>query len=116
MPRKAKNEPQTGATESASMSAVANGEPKPEPQELPEMKGPGVERKTIPEIEKQADVVSDLCAERMKKSENEREARAKLLALMDTHGVLSYRLHDGRVVYVDDKRKAKIKSADEDEE
>ena len=115
MPRPAKNEPQTGASESASMSAVANGE-KTEPQELPAMDGPGVARKTIPEIETQANIVSDLYDTRKKASENEREGRAKLLELMDSHDVLSYRLHDSRVVYVSDKRKALIKSTEEDEE
>lgn len=79
-------------------------------EEMP-LKGEGVERPSIPEIEKQAEKVSDLCDERKRLTEKEAEAREKLLNLMDTHKQIQYKLESGKIVYVDDKRKAKIKSS-----
>ena len=100
----------------ADIPPVEEPKPKAKTQEMP-LEGEGVARKKIETIDKQADKVSSLCESRMATAENEREARAVLLGLLDQHGLTTYRLDDGRQVYVDDKRKAKIKSAyDEDDE
>jgi len=84
--------------------------------ELPAMVGEGVERKAIPAIDKQAERVSDCCEQRKADTEKERGEREKLLKLLDDHKLDFYRLDDGRIVYIDDKRKAKIKSATDDTE
>jgi hypothetical protein len=89
---------------------------KPKPQELPGVTGPGVSRIVIPRIEKQAEKVTGHCARRKEITELERQDRELLLAMLDEEKLKNYRLEDGRIVYVDDKRKAKIKSSDEPDE
>ena len=81
------------------------------PGELPAMDGEGVQKLVLPLLEKQAEKVSDLCEKRKRLAENEATEREVLLGMMDEHKLFQYQLDDGRVVYVDDKRKAKIKSS-----
>lgn len=81
------------------------------PGELPAMDGPGVEKLRLPLLDKQAEKVSGLCEKRKQLAENEATEREVLLGMMDEHKLFQYQLDDGRVVYVDDKRKAKIKSS-----
>lgn len=80
------------------------------PGELPEMTGEGVEKLVLPLLDKQAEKVSDLCEQRKQIGEQEGQEREKLLAMMDEHKLFQYQLDSGKVVYVDDKRKAKIRS------
>jgi hypothetical protein len=79
--------------------------------ELPAMTGEGVERPSIPAIERQAEKVSDACESRKQATEFESNEREKLLKLMDEHKQIQYKCESGKIVYVDDKRKAKIKSS-----
>jgi hypothetical protein len=84
--------------------------------DLPKMEGEGVARKEIPRIEKQAEKVSSLCEKRKALAEQERLEREALLVMLDEEKLTTYRLDDGRTVYISDKRKALIKSSDEPDE
>ena len=86
-------------------------------QETIPMTGPGVgEPPRIKLIDEQAEEVSSLCERRKKLASEEKDARAVLLCLLEQHKLQSYKLEDGRIVYIDDKKKALIRSPDEDEQ
>ena len=86
-------------------------------QETIPMTGPGVgEPPRIKLIDEQAEKVSSLCKRRKKLASEEKDARAVLLGLLEQHKLQSYKLEDGRIVYIDDKKKALIRSPDEDEQ
>lgn len=79
---------------------VLPGEPE-EPKrgktpELSGMVGEGVERqKDIPEIDDAANGYVAIRDKRIKLTEQEGEAKAQLLALMQSHGLVDYRYTDG---------------------
>ena len=89
---------------------------KPKQEKMP-LKGAGVEEPPrIETIDEQAETVSSLCERRKKLGSEEKDARAVLLVLLEQHGLISYKLEDGRIVYIDDKKKALIRNPDEDEQ
>lgn len=86
-------------------------------QETIPMNGPGVgEPPRIELIDEQADKVSDLCERRKALAGQERDARAVLLGLLDQHGLESYKLDSGDIVWKEKKIKAKIRHSDDDEQ
>jgi hypothetical protein len=79
----------------------------------PDLPVEGIQRKGIPEIDAAAEKQQDLYATAKAAKDRYTEAAAKTLALMDEHGIRTYKTEAGKVVWVDDKRKAKIKSDNE---
>jgi len=88
--------------------------PKKQQSEMP-LRGEGVERKSIMEIERAADEYADVRDERMRFTELETEAQAKLVAAMHKHKLTKYR-YDGKTVEVEAKEKVKVKRDKRNEE
>ena len=85
-----------------------------------QQKIPGTERTKHADIEKAADHYAEIRDERMELTEREGKAQESRLAAMKKHGIESYKLDDGREVFVehgDDKVKVrKPKAPREDDE
>lgn len=80
------------------------------------MRGKGVERPVIPEIEKAAESYETARDDRMILSEKEVETRTKLVGLMQSRNLNSYR-YDGKLITIDPgQTKVKIKAIKEDED
>lgn len=90
---------------------------KPKQVDLPAMTGPGVEKKTIPEIETAAENYVALRDSRIATGIEEKKAKSALLAAMHAHEVTVYE-YDSKVVTVvpkDSTENVKVKVKDETE-
>lgn len=85
--------------------------------DLPEMKGPGVEKATHKDIEDAADEYVDIRDKRQKMSIEEKQRKGKLLGAMKAAGLTVYD-YDGKIVTVspkDETETVKVKTKDKDE-
>lgn len=91
--------------------------PRPKPQDLPAMDGPGVEGPAkFPDIEKAADKYIDIRDTRMTWTEKEVGAKAVLVEKMNAHNLSIYRFGDHQVEVSAGKLKVKVKNIGQDGE
>lgn len=110
-----KNSSRSETPAPATPDAGSNGRPKE--QELPAMKGPGVEKITNKEIEAAADAYVETRDRRQKLSIDEKALKTKLLGAMHAANLTLYD-YDGKIVTVspkDETETVRVKVKDKDE-